>query len=72
MRLREDIRNAKEPEGLQVYVRAGTVGKIVALNRDEHRPFTVLFPGFAHKVVVRLEKLDLHPADSLIEEFDVA
>lgn len=72
VRLQEDIRNSNEPEGLQVYVRAGTVGKIVALNRDEHAPFSILFPGFGHKVVVRLEKLDLHPPANLAEEYDAA
>lgn len=60
--LKEDIRNSNEPEGLQVYVRAGTVGEIVGLNRDARTPFTILFPGFAHKVVVHLEKLDVNPA----------
>ena len=53
VRLKEDIRNSKEPEGRQVYVQAGTLGKIVALNRDEKAPFTVLFPGFAGTIGVR-------------------
>ena len=72
VRLKEDIRSPNDPEGLQVYVQAGTKGKIVALNRDKRAPFTVLFPGFAHKVVVRLKKLDLNATDSLIEEYGVA
>lgn len=59
VRLKEDIRNPKEPKGSQVYVQAGTPGKIVALNHDERAPFTVKFPGFGHKVVVRLDKLDV-------------
>ena len=59
VRLKEDIRNSKEPEGRQVYVQAGTLGKIVALNRDEKAPFTVLFPGFEHQVRIGLDRLDV-------------
>jgi len=59
VQLKEDIRNPREPEGLQLYVQAGTPGTIVALNRDEHAPFTVKFPGFGHDVKVRLDKLDV-------------
>jgi hypothetical protein len=71
-RLKEDIRNSNEPENLQVYVQAGTVGKIVGLNRDERAPFYIWFPGFAHKVVVRLEKLDLYPTGDMPKELDAA
>lgn len=59
VRLKEDIRNPREPEGLQLYVQAGTPGTIVALNRDEDAPFTIKFPGFGHNVKVRLDKLDV-------------
>lgn len=59
VRLKDDICNPTEPEGHQVYVQAGTPGKIVALNRDQRAPFTVLFPGFTHKVRVGLDKLDV-------------
>jgi len=34
VRLKDDIRNPKEPAGLQRYVQAGTLGKIVALRRS--------------------------------------
>jgi len=59
VRLKEDILNLREPEELRLYVQAGTPGTIVALNRDEYAPFTVKFPGFGHKVKVRLDKLDV-------------
>jgi len=72
VRLKEDIRNSKEPVGLQLYVRAGTLGKIVALRRSFDAPFEVLFPGFKLKVAVRLEKLDLNPVSDLSEEYDAA
>lgn len=71
VRLKDDIRNSNEPAGRQVYVQAGTLGKIVALNRDERAPFSVQFPGFAHNVVVRLEKLDLNPTENIIEGYTI-
>ncbi len=72
VRLREDVRNTHEPEDRQVYVRAGTVGTIVALRRNEEAPFEVLFPSFPYNVAVRLEKLDVRPTDNLIEAYDAA
>jgi len=55
--LKEDILNLREPEGMQLYVQAGTPGIIVALNRDKYAPFTVKFSDFPHKVKVRFDKL---------------
>jgi hypothetical protein len=72
VRLKEDIRNSKEPVGIQLYIQAGTLGKIVALRRSFDAPFEVLFPGFKLKVAVRLEKLDLNPVSELNEEYDAA
>lgn len=59
--LKEDIRNPKETADFQVYVKAGAVGKIVGLNRDENAPFRVRFQEFPHDILVRLEKLDVTP-----------
>lgn len=72
MLLKQDIRNPKEPPGLQVYVRAGTLGEIVGLTRDEFAPFHVKFPGFKYKVAVMLENLDLDPSTSLYEDCSTA
>lgn len=54
----EDIRNSKEPEGRQVYVKAGTLGKIVRLNRSPSTPFNVRFPGFQYEIAVRLSRTE--------------
>jgi hypothetical protein len=70
--LKQDIRNSNEPPGLQVYVRAGTLGEIVGLARDVDAPFRVKFPGFKYKVVVKLEDLDLNPGTSLYEDCSMA
>jgi hypothetical protein len=72
VRLKEDIRNSREPLGLQLYVQAGTMGKIVGLNGDERAPFVVEFPGFGPQVAVRLKKLDLNPTENILEQLDIA
>jgi len=59
VRLNQDIWNSNEPEGRQVYVQAGSVGKVVALNRDARAPFIVQFPEFGPRVRVRVENLDV-------------
>lgn len=60
MLLREDILNPREHAG-QVYVPAGTVGEIFALNWDENARFCVQFPRFPNRVTVLLEKLEVFP-----------
>lgn len=70
--LTQDIRNSKEPTDLQVYVKAGTIGEIVGLTRDEAAPFHVKFPGFKYKVAVKLENLDLKPCINQGEDSSTA